>query len=403
MHRTFLRVLLLVAVASTGFAQPQSGDLVVACMPPGHGLYRVARSGTTQAILTSASHLFPNAVSMWPDNRDLAVAIADPASSYRSNPLLRVGPGGLNLTIALIQPGPPNDLALAESGNLLAFAAAQNAVLEVTPDGGQITTVTTLPAGALNAGLVAPADGRLLLGAYWHLPQGGVYEAAGPGPVNTLVWGIGRISALAADPLRGDVVLTRFDDPEVLRLDRTGRTTSLIRFQGANTVAVDADGSLWIAGGNTLAQVSPNGVPLRTIPLPGIATDLEIYGRRILSGEGRTTAGGRYRLSIHSLAPFDGGGTYVLAASTALRPSISLGDGRRLAIGPSALFTLSVSGRIPLLHGFQGVLDSFGRAGASIEIPQGLTGLRIHVAGVILDPRRHRVSTLTNTVSFTVR
>ena len=99
MHRTFLGVLLLVAVASTGFAQLQPGDLVVACMPPGHGLYRVAPSGTTQAILSSAAHLFPNAVSMWPDNRDLAVAIADPGSSYRSNPLLRVGPDGLNLTI----------------------------------------------------------------------------------------------------------------------------------------------------------------------------------------------------------------------------------------------------------------------------------------------------------------
>jgi len=403
MHKTTLGFLLLAAVASTGIAQPGSGDLIVACMPPGHGLYRVAESGKTEAILSSAAYLFPNAVSMWPDNHDLAVAIADPGTSYRTNPLLRVGPGGLALTIALIQPGPPNDLAVSENGSLLVFPASQNAVLEVTLDGSRVSTLATLPAGALNAGVVAPDDGRLLLGAYWHLPQGGVFAAAGPGAVTTLVWGIGRISGLAPDRVRGDVVVTRFDDPGVLRLDRSGRATTLLRFPGANTVAVDSDGSLWIAGGNALARVSASGVPLRTIGLPGIATDLEIYGRRILSGEGPAAAGGRYRLSIHSLRPADGGRPYVLAASTALRPSIAIGDGRRLAIGPSPLLPLSVAGWIPFFHGFQGVLDPFGRATAAIDIPYGLSGLRIHVAGVILDPGKNRVSTVLNTISFTVR
>jgi hypothetical protein len=403
MHKTILGSLLLVAVASTGIAQPGSGDLIVACMPPGHGLYRVARSGKTEAILSSAAQLFPNAVCMWPDNRDLAVAIADPGSSYRSNPLMRVGPGGLALTIALIQPGPPNDLAGSENGSLLVFPASQNAVLEVTLDGSRVTTLATLPAGALNAGIIAPDDGRLLLAAYWHLPQGGVFAASGPGPVSTLIWGIGRISGLSADRLRGDVVVTRFDGPEVLRLDREGRATSLLRFPGANTVAVEGDGTIWIAGGNALTRVSASGVPLGTIGLPGIATDLEIYGRRILSGQGRAAAGGRYRLPIHSLRPGDGGRPYVLAASTALRPSIAIGDGRRLAIGPSPLLAISVTGGLPFFHGFHGVLDPFGRATAAIDVPHGLSGLRIHVAGVILDPQENRVSTLMNTISFTIR
>lgn len=384
------------------WGQLESGDLVVGCLPPGNGLYRVSRTGSVETLL-GPSFNFPNAVTLGPDNTTMAVALADSASSYVRNQLLTVTPDGICSTLALIQPGPPNALDLSEDGALLVFAASQNAVLRVPMAGGSFSTVQKLPAGSMNAGALDLADGGLMLGAYWQRPQGGLIKAGISGHLNTLAWDLGRISCIAADVIQGDWVVTRFDAPEVLRVDATGRVTTLVGFQGANAVAIDADQSLWLASGTILLHTTKNGVPIASHILPGYAADLEIYGRRTLVGSGPAKSGSTHSLSIQSHKSGDGNQPYVLAASTRLRPALALGDGRRLAIGSSPLLTLSLLGPIPGLKDFKGTLDPFGRATASIAVPEGLAGLRIFVTGVVLDPLLGRVSTVLNTVGVTFK
>jgi len=255
----------------------------------------------------------------------------------------------------------------------------------------------------LNAGAVDLADGGLLLGAYWQRPQGGLIKAGISGPLHTLAWNLGRITGLEADVVQGDWVVTRFDAPEVLRVDSTGRVSTLVNFQGANAVAIDADQSLWLASGTVLLHATKDGVPIASHTLPGLAADLEIYGRRTLVGSGPATSGSTHRLQIQSHVKGDGNRPYVLAASTRLRPALSLGDGRHLAIGPSPLLTLTLLDQVPGLTGFKGTLDPFGRATASIAVPEGLAGLRIFITGVVLDPHLGRVSTVLNTVGVTFK
>ena len=383
-------------------AQPEAGDLMIACLAPGNGLYRVTREGQVDTLL-DASFNFPNAITMWADNTDLAVALADPSTSYVQNHLLRMGPDGLTQTLASIQPGAPNAIDFSEDGNLLVFTASSNTVLKLSPAGRFLASVVTIPSGALNAGCLDITDGGLWLGAYWQLPQGGLLKSDLQGTVHTVAWGLGRISWIAADPFHGGVVATRFDSPEVLRVDAGGSVTSLAIFQGANAATVDPDGSLWLAAGTILLHATIDGVPIKSYALPGNATALEVYGRRVLSGSGDTGAGSTYTLSIHSHHLVDSNQPYCLAASTAPGPALTLPDGRRLTVGPSPLLALSLRELVPGFRNFQGRLDPFGRALATLEVPAGLAGLRLYLTGVTVDEGAGRISTVMNTVGVTLR
>jgi len=403
MVKIFPWIMFLVLLgAPGGGAQIETGDLVVGCLPPGNGLFRFTRTGIIETILDSAFN-FPNAVDMWADNIDMAVGMADVASSYVQNTLLRVSPDGVCSTVALIQPGPPNALDMAEDGKLLVFPSTQNAVLEVVSGTGTITTLCGLPAGSLNAGSIDRTDGGLLMGVYWQLPQGGLVRVDAGGILNTLAWNLGRINWVESDLVNGDWVVTRFDAPEVLRVGPTGVVTSLTSFRGANTLAMDQDGSIWIASGTVLLHITSTGVPIATYSLPGSAAAIEIYGGRTLVGTGATTSGSTYTLNIQSLKRGDGGQPYFLVASTTLRPALSLAGGTTAAIGMSPLLMLSIKGMVPFLSGFQGTLNPFGQAAATIQIPAGLGGLRIYVTGVVINQQLGQVSTVLNTIGLTIK
>ena len=100
-----------------------------------------------------------------------------------------------------------------------------------------------------------------------------------------------------------------------------------------------------------------------------------------------------------------GGADYYLAASTARRPGLQFANGEWLDLNVTdPLFHLTARNLAPAIFaGFQGQLDAFGDATATVNIPSGLpkqNDLAIFVAGVIV--QKGQVIQVTNSHWFTL-
>jgi len=123
------------------------------------------------------------------------------------------------------------------------------------------------------------------------------------------------------------------------------------------------------------------------------------YGE--LHARGVAVPGGSLWIQVAS--PRDAGKVYVLAASTATRPGIPIGQ-RTIPLNVDALFSASLS--LPgIFSGFTGRLSSAGQALAGIHVPKvlALRGVGFHVAGVVLDASApFGINTVTNALHVLV-
>ena len=402
MKQLLVLVLLTLVLAPTGATQAQAGDVIVSCLGEGRGLYRVSADGTVTTLLDS-TYDYPNAVRMWTDNTNLAVAMSDQTSGFTANSLLKVAPDGTLLFSYPLGSTQPKALAENDRGDLLVFSAYPHQVLGLHVPYG-FTTVAEMPLGSMNAGAVDVYDGSLLMGSFGEPSQGGILRVE-PfyGDTEILAWGLGEISGLDVCSYTGDVFMTRFDAPQLLMVSPWGQVTSLGDFPSANCLALDEEtATVWVAGGKLLVRFALPGVPIAVHELPGSVTGVEIYGRRTLHGSGSGAVGSYYNLNLASHEPGDRNQPYMLVASTEQQPPFALPDGHLLPIGDSPLLHLSMSGACPYFIGFQGRLDHYGRAAASIHVPPAnvLWPERIYVTGAVWNEASGRISTVLNPVGF---
>lgn len=141
-------------------------------------------------------------------------------------------------------------------------------------------------------------------------------------------------------------------------------------------------------------------------PDPGdriYATSLKLTPGPVPLGLGSVpVVGANVRLDLD--APGDGGKSYVLAASLS-NTGIPVGT-RVIPLGVDALLLLTVNNVLPVLfQRYHGVLDSTGRASATLAIPNvgGLKGLVLHHAFVVIDPNGPGgLGTISNGLPVTV-
>jgi hypothetical protein len=171
---------------------------------------------------------------------------------------------------------------------------------------------------------------------------------------------------------------------------------------------VDDHDLLWVLVSqgtvNRIERRDRSGLVVRTHALTviGGTTGFVLYADRSLHGRGVPRGGTTY--DLHVALPGAAQGAFVLAASLAPRPGIRLADGRRIRLFPDHLLLLSLSGAYPGFRGFYAILDPNGEGRASVDLPVGLTGLRVFFAGIRLDPQAPTaVGEILNPVGITIR
>jgi hypothetical protein len=137
-----------------------------------------------------------------------------------------------------------------------------------------------------------------------------------------------------------------------------------------------------------------------------VPSGIESNNSRMLApriGTAAPTPGAMYQINIQATS-LDFNRGYMLAASFTPRPGIPLPGGRTVPLVVDPLFIQSLVDPF-LFPGFQGALDGNGRALAGVNIPNiaGLRGIRIFVAGIVIDAASPGgVRTVTNLLAFTI-
>lgn len=178
----------------------------------------------------------------------------------------------------------------------------------------------------------------------------------------------------------------------------------------------------WEWDGNTWTQQSPTLYPAarfyHTMVYDSASQHIILYGGGntiqlndtwtfgyagtiLLSGSPRLGS----QVSLTLLASGDAGRPYKAGSSLGTGP-IRV-DTRQVDLSPDGLLAVSLGGLWPgIFSGYQGVLDSAGKASAAIHIPSSpaaLVGNRVHTAFITYDPAAPSgIMSISNTLSFTI-
>lgn len=438
MLRSVLALVLLAALVGTTAGQPANGDLILSFIQRDSqnqisgGLtarFNPSNPGKWTTLATAPATHWHNWVRMASNNTDLVIAQCN--GRVWQTYVVNADPGGRVTTISPSLPVQMDGFDLDHDDCWVACGQnwTYNYLFGVRPTTTTAQTFFTVPG-------LAPGQFNEL--AIDRDPGGPVYAIAvfnpssltGPTPkilhadrsgvFRSFTWAgnpLLCLSGLELHPRTGDYVTTDFaslpNGVEVNRVSKSGKVTSLIAFSSTNGVKIDQRDTAWILGylGSIPTvlryDLSRNAV-LTFVQLPGLpartyATGVEIYGSRPLVCRQPAGAPCTVTVNVQSRVPTASGQSYVLAASFARRPGLTMPNGEWLDLdrtGP--LFLLSALDLLPpsIFRGFRGRLDAFGRASATVNIPPGLCGFKlpIFVAGVIFGPAG--VVQVTNTHWF---
>jgi len=173
-------------------------------------------------------------------------------------------------------------------------------------------------------------------------------------------------------------------------------------------IAVDRAGNPYVAGSTGSDQLT---FPVRKGPDLSYNSNNPNYdgdafvakiGLVLLQAAGAPRPGSRMTFTL--TASTDHGLPYQLGSSLGTGP-IPI-DQRSLGLSPDGLLWASISGLWPwIFSGYQGVIDSKGRASAAVDIPiaPALVGVRIHSAFMTLSPAAPSgVQSISDTFMFSI-
>jgi hypothetical protein len=382
--------ILVVWLGTVVRAQPSAGDLVVAgadSLLDGHIKRIDAQSGVS--VMARIQGAFPTALTLAPDNRHLIVALG--VSPYV---LIRVAPDGTISTLLTVAE-PVQALDLDHSGRLVAVAGTlKGRLFEIDPSRRAVITLHQTP-DVPAAGAVDRETGDLDFGRRSPVPFSLFRFDPVLKAVTTVASNLGDVAtSMISDPETGEMLVS-FSGPagKLIRVDASGRSSTVMPAAYARAIKVAQDGTLWVlhqqGSFSGVTRYDRAGKPLKSVPFISLlgTTGLEIYGGRPLHGSGTAQVGTRYGLQIDLPESSARGKAYALAASFGQRPPIRLPGGSTLYLRVDPLLLISARNALPLFGGFQGMLDANGHGAAFVDIPSWARGLRLYFAGVVLDPR----------------
>lgn len=403
MRRALILSLLagLVATATTGFAQPRSGDLVLSALQNDlqAGLVVTVNPARPLAPATLSSGwpgYFDNWVRMAPNNRDVVVARVNAAGwpSTTATALVSVDPSGAATTIATVPEC--HGFELDHDGRwVVAGRSVQDHVLGADHATGVVTTFSTLPVTTRINEITIDRDPGSM--PYVHVScclqttLGPVFTKTDrSGAVVTLIasstndpWG-----SIELDPRTGDYIAGSLAFG-LHRVTKAGAVTTLLNWN-VNAIKLTNDNFAWLVHStfqptvlkfdlakNVVVQTS--GVPMP----PNFAfTGIDVYGSRLVTC---TQRGRQVTVALQSPDPMHANRPYQLACSFARRPGIPLPNGEQVNLAVDPLLVLSVQGGAPsIFSNFAGTTDPFGNATATVNLPAGLpSGMTFFIGGVI--------------------
>jgi len=400
-------------------AQPVSGDLVISdSLIPSRGLllYRTG-TGALNTYYSGFAGLFPNAITMAPDNSAVFVPFVE-GVQYTSGMLAAVTPAGGISTLALMGSSSRFSNGQAMDGDGAFINAGQTgALLRLDPSTFTLATLASV-SGSLNDVTLDRDRGTYVAIIYpYTLPYNGSLIEYDPATaaVTTLLAGSALISypsGVVQDPTTGDFLISRFLAPGLVRIDAVTKAVSTVWNQkNANALSITPRNTFLCATETTIQEIDGGGAVLQTYSLSASLriTGVGEYGSRRVTTSGTPTPGNTLLIAVHSGKTSDSGKSYYLGMSFSTRPAVGIfPNGEVLNLATDDLFFTTTSNSLPhIFINFQGVLDSTGSAQAAVIIPALLpSGLNIplHVGGVVADPAAPgRVSTVLTSTTFTLR
>lgn len=301
----------------------------------------------------------------------------------------------------------PQTHALDVDGTVL-VATRNGAVLDIDAGG----RATTLYAGSalINALATEPVSGFPVWGEFGASGRVRVFDrvlaATVSGPTVPFIRAI-CVDERATGLLIGSAALP----PSVLRWSTSGLTT-FAASAPADAIGSLEDGTFAVGGqnGRRLAVVHLDGLgtAIRSVDVTGVlgvVRSIAAYGARGLSGSASMTPNASLPLHFQSPTPGDANMPYVILPSLSTTPGLTITPSMHIAVNVDALTQLALAGFLPGAPGFIGALDPQASAQASLFLPGTLRGVRIYLAGVVLDlsqPWPGLVRTVTNTLAITL-
>ena len=378
MNRRILALALILAsvLAGIAHAQPaQPGDLLVASSTGGSTVLAVTPNANTSRTIASVSGAIRGVV-VGPDN----------ASYYAASGLsvFRITPSGTVTTVvATLAPGIGTAFAdLDEGGQILVGTgwASAGSVFRVDATTSQYTTIapTGIFANALcldrDTGDVVVADttARVILRIDWQ------------GVVRTVQTGLPTVYAMDFHPQTGEVLIGVSN--RVLRIDALNTmSTFIVNSPLAKSIAVLENGDVVVGPhGTTMSLYNAQGQLIGT-PYNGpniTKMDMAVEDENNVWGLSTPVPGAPLSLSVRFAR--HPGKLFLAAASFSRSPGIPV-DSRFVPLTIDNLFSLSLN-TPALFQGFGGTLDSQGRAGMNVIIPNlPLRGIRMFFAAIVID------------------
>lgn len=392
---------LLLGLAAVLPAQLNPGDYL-APMTTGSAVVSITPGGAVQTLFTVP--FSPTAVTMAPDNHDLAVLGTTPSFG---GILAIVTPTGTVTTLAQYTSYIYENMAVDATGTfVMPLGAGGIQVLRIDRFGGMTTLVPSPPVGKGKPRGIAV---DINTGAYFVGEIPNLYRIARDGSSklihnNVLINnGIDMVS----DARTGEVVISQ--QTSLVSVDPVSGIMTTLQGGFSNNacfpgLAYDRARDSWVmAGGclNTnmfLYRVARGGGLNTVTPLAG-AVDVEVYGSLNIIAATDPTPGAT--LNLRFCEPSSAGDLYLAAAAFSTFPGIPTPAGV-VDLTPDVLFALSQAAPF-LFVNFAGVLDAKGAAPASVVVPPvpTLKGLRFFVAFVTV--RGSAIRTIANTQGFTIQ
>jgi len=389
-------ILLSLLWSGLAFAQPRYGQLVLSSIGSPYQVYVLDRSDHVFSTLGPPTTQYPNWITMAKDNSSLVVAL----SGSPHDALAILTAGGVYWNFAnLGTTGSPNGVDLDQYG--LAYVVSSSTLnnLRLVTTGGlvQVYPLKGIPA-ILNNVCVDEETGNLLLPIF---QSGLLLELDVPtNQLRTIASGHDSITSVDVEPQTGNYILTTLTQPQVRVISRTGKLVTAMYSVGANAVKVDdVTGTYYVASGDTVHEIAPNGYFANTWRSPGRSwTSVEMYGSRQISGQGPAWAGSRYQIDFSFRGM--GNASYLGFLALSMRPGIPI-QGGRFNLAPDALFLATLGGVNPFVTGFVGVLNPSGNATGYIDIPAfAPTGFTFFASGIAWKSGWFQFG---NTIGITVR
>jgi hypothetical protein len=394
-----------------GLAAQNDGDAVVAVYnSPVGDLLLVTPNGVVTTLITRPNTNLPEGLAVAPGNDGGLFVETD--TNTRVLSVLKFQNAANVSTLATL----PTTFArvptlLAEQGGeilMLNMSGNDRGVYRMPAQGGPITTIAH---NTLGATFLAPfsMEEDLVTGDIVVLePTRYFHRIDRTGKVTTIAYTLPPSTSIAVtgnvhvDYATGLLYLTYGN--YLIGLDsRTGATTTIFQpTTSARSMFYGIDGDPYGGGfylsvyqttptpaGRYLMRYDTRSGILSTVATLSAAnttqlSDVMTWKSRMLTGLSRPAWGQSYalRLSI----PSEAGQGYFAAAALGTLQGIPIGKLRRIPLDPDPLFFLSM--QVPaIFSGFQGILDTWGRASPAVNVPAipQLAGIRIFLAAVTYD------------------